>query len=95
MRRASEHAEREAPGFGTLSYAYLIAWLHWRAIGEAFSAEAVTEDARRDGVAFSDGRAWGRAFSRAARDGVIRRSTVLFKRTRGHGTQAPGWVRVR
>lgn len=95
MQRAAERAEREVPGFGDLSYAYLVAWLHWRSVGEAFSAEAVTEDARRDGVQFADGRAWGSAFSRAAREGLIRRSTVLFRRARGHGTQAPGWVRVR
>ncbi len=95
QRRALEHAEDQEPGFGAKAYAYLASWVYWRGVGEAFSAEDVVEQARELGVTAPDGRAWGAIFSKAARAGLIRRSSVVFKRKRGHGCATLGWERVR
>ena len=59
-----------------------------------FSSEDVTLAARDAGVFPDDLRAWGAIFSQAAREGYIRRSDVLFARSFGHGSLAPGWVGV-
>lgn len=57
----------------------------------AFSAEELVETARTCGLIPSDDRAWGGAFQRAARAGVIRRSSEVYRRTRGHGSLAFKW----
>lgn len=46
------------------------------------------------GLAPTDLRRWGTVFSPAAKDGYIRRSEVLFRRSMGNGTLAPGWTAV-
>lgn len=62
--------------------------------GASFSSEDVTLAAITAGVAPTDLRAWGKVFQQAAKDGYIRRSDVLFKRSMGNGSLAPGWVAV-
>lgn len=94
MRRAAAHAEREAPGFSERAFDFLVAWVEWRAIGEAFSAETVVDEARAHGIVAPDSRAWGPVFKRAAGRGAIRRSAVAFQRRCGHGSLAFGWDRV-
>lgn len=93
--RAIEHAERAEPGFAERAFDFLVSWVSWRSIGEAFSAETVVDAAREHGIVPPDGRAWGGVFVRAASRGAIRRSDVLFKRRKGHGVEARGWERVR
>lgn len=95
MGRASEHADRVMPGFSENAFAYLKAWVSWRAVGDPFAGEEVVANARDDGIAPPDGRAWGSVFTRASRAGLIRRSATLFPRTKGHGTKSPGWERAR
>ena len=63
-----------------------------RKAGKPFCAEEVTLAAIKDGVAPPDLRQWGKVFSQAARDGAIRRSGVVFKRSMGNGTLTLGWV---
>lgn len=75
------------------AYGFLIAYAA-RNKGVAFSAEDVTLAALESGLAPVDLRRWGSIFSQAARDGYIRRSEVLFQRSRGNGSLAPGWVGV-
>ena len=60
--------------------------------GQPFSAEQVTLAAIERGIAPPDLCNWGRVFTQAARDGHIRRSEVLFPRSMGNGSLAPGWV---
>lgn len=62
--------------------------------GQPFSSEQVTLAALERGIAPQDLRAWGAIFTQAARDGHIRRSEVLFQRSMGNGSLAPGWVGV-
>ena len=63
--------------------------------GRPFSAEQVTLAAQAKGIApETDLRAWGAIFQQAARDGHIRRSEVLFQRSLGNGSLAPGWVGI-
>lgn len=94
MQRAAAHAERESPGFASEAYAFLVAWLHWRRIGEAFSAEQVVDEARETFISAPDSRAWGGVFQRAARSGLIRRSSAVFPRRNGHGSRTLGWERA-
>lgn len=63
-----------------------------RKAGKPFCAEEVTLSAAKDGVAPPDLRQWGKVFSQAARDGFIRRSSVVFRRQMGNGTLTLGWV---
>lgn len=61
--------------------------------GQPFSSEHVTLAAMDAGIApATDLRAWGAVFTQAARDGYIRRSEVLFQRSMGNNTLAPGLV---
>lgn len=60
--------------------------------GKSFSSEEVTLAAMKKGIASTDLRHWGAVFAQAAKDGAIRRSEVLFKRSMGNGTLSPGWT---
>jgi hypothetical protein len=62
--------------------------------GQSFSSEQVTLSAIDAGVTFPDLRSWGSVFTKAAHDGHIRRSDVLFARSFGNGSLAPGWTGV-
>lgn len=75
------------------AYGFLVAYAK-RNKGQPFSSEDVTLAALEVGIAPQDLRSWGSIFSQAARDGFIRRSEVLFPRSRGNGSLAPGWVGV-
>lgn len=75
------------------AYGFLVAYAK-RNKGQPFSSEDVTLAALESGLAPQDLRAWGSIFIQAARDGYIRRSEVLFPRSRGNGSLAPGWVGV-
>lgn len=56
------------------------------------SSEHVTLAALDAGISFQEMRSWGSVFTQAAKDGYIRRSDVLFSRSMGNGSLAPGWV---
>lgn len=56
------------------------------------SSEHVTLAALDAGISFQEMRSWGSVFTQAAKDGHIRRSDVLFSRSMGNGSLAPGWV---
>lgn len=75
------------------AYGFLIAYAK-RNKGVSFCSEDVTLAAKAAGIAPQDLRAWGSIFTQAARDGHIRRSEVLFHRSMGNGSLAPGWVGV-
>lgn len=86
--------EAEAPrSFEQDAYGFLIAYAK-RSRGIPFCAEDVTLAALDCGLAPVDLRRWGSIFSQAARDGFIRRSEVLFPRSRGNGSLAPGWIGI-
>ena len=78
--------EQDAEGF-LIAYAC-------KCRGQSFSAEDVTTAALAAGIQPIDLRRWGTVFSQAAKDGYIRRSEVLFRRSMGNGTLAPGWTSV-
>lgn len=75
------------------AYGFLIAYAR-RMSGQSFCSEDVTLAAMDAGIAPQELRSWGSIFTQAARDGYIRRSDVLFKRSFGNGSLAPGWVGV-
>lgn len=75
------------------AYGFLIAYAK-RNKGVSFSSEDVTLAALDAGLAPADLRAWGSIFTQAQRDGYIRRSEVLFARSRGNGSLAPGWIGI-
>lgn len=60
--------------------------------GKPFSAEDVTTAAISKGIAPQDLRAWGPIFSQAAKDGIIKRSNMTYRRAFGNGSLAVGWV---
>ena len=62
--------------------------------GQSFSSEQVTLSAIDAGIVFAEMRAWGAVFTQAARDGHIRRSSVLYARAMGNGSLSPGWTGV-
>lgn len=70
---------------------FLIAYAR-KCRGQSFSAEDVTTAALDAGIQPIELRRWGTVFAQAARDGYIRRSEVLFKRSMGNGTLSPGWT---
>lgn len=59
-----------------------------------FSSEEVTELAATKGLVAPDARAWGGVFQRAARRGLIQRSSEMYRRRYGHGSLSPKWERV-
>ena len=60
--------------------------------GQSFSSEQVTLSAIDAGIVFQEMRAWGAVFTRAARDGHIRRSSVSYRRQFGNGSLGLGWI---
>lgn len=91
MVLALEAAERRDETFPRRAYAFLVEFARRRT--GPFSGEDVTDAAADAGIHAGEQRAWGAIFQRAARNGVIRRSSKLFKRRYGHGAEAPGWER--
>ncbi len=85
-------AARDAT-FPSRALAFLREFARWRT--QPFSAEDVTDAAAEAGIHAGEQRAWGAIFQRAARAGVIRRSSALFPRRYGHGTESRGWELVR
>lgn len=59
-----------------------------------FSSEEVTELAATCGLVAPDARAWGGVFQRAARAGLIRRSSETYQRRYGHGSVGVKWERA-
>jgi hypothetical protein len=62
--------------------------------GRPFSSEYVTLAAKAEGIVFEDMRHTGPIFIQAAKEGYIRRSEALFRRSMGNGSLTPGWVGV-
>ena len=58
---------------------------------KSFCSEDVTLAAIDAGVAPTDLRAWGKVFTQAAKDGYIRRSNEVYRRSMGNGTLTLGW----
>jgi len=58
-----------------------------------FSSEELVATANACGLSVREERAWGAAFQRAARAGVIRRSTETYRRTKGNGSLGVKWER--
>lgn len=76
------------------AYGFLISYAK-KMRGQSFCAEDVTLAALDAGIApVSDLRRWGAIFKLAAKDGFIRRSEVLFRRSLGNSSLAPGWTGV-
>lgn len=82
---------KKAPSFERDGYGYLIKYVR-KSKHKPFSAEDVTLSAQKAGIAPPDLRNWGKIFSQAARDGHIRRSSVVCQRSMGHGSLTLGWV---
>ena len=59
-----------------------------------FSSEELVATANACGLSIREERAWGAAFQRAARAGVIRHSSETYRRTKGNGSIAFKWERV-
>lgn len=59
-----------------------------------FSSEELVATANACGLSIREERAWGAAFQRAARAGVIRRSSETYLRTKGNGSLGVKWERV-
>ena len=59
-----------------------------------FSSEEVTDLAAACGLSTWDARAWGGVFQRAARAGLIKRSSETYRRRYGHGVVSLKWVRA-
>ncbi len=93
MNLALSAAQRRDPWFCENAYDFLCGFA--RAKPGAFSAEDVTDAAAKSGISTQDRRAWGGVFQRASREGIIRRSTQVFPRRYGHGTESRGWELVR
>lgn len=84
--------EKAGKEWADSAYAYLVEWVRTVAkTGVPFSAEDLTDAATRKGIRAHDARAWGGVFQRAARRGVIRRSSATFARRNGHGAPIFGW----
>lgn len=75
------------------AYGFLLGFVKGRR-GRSFSAEDVSLAALAAKIAPSDLRAWGRLFVQAEREGHIRRSDEMFRRSMGNGTWARGWIAV-
>ncbi len=71
-----------------------VQWYSATAAGP-FPAEAVVEMARLHGLVTLEERAWGPVFMRAARASIIRRSSVTYRRAKGHGSLGVMWEAVR
>ena len=78
---ATDRAERDAPGFGDLAAAAILAKL---AAGRA-SGEELTDHVRAEGIEFKDGRALGGVIGGLSRKGLIR-VVGTCHRAKGHGT---------
>lgn len=91
--QADFFSDKPIPRFDTDALGFLIKFARKKR-GQSFSAEQVTLAAMDKGIAPADLRSWGAVFVQAARDGYIRRSEVLFPRSMGNGSLAPGWTGV-
>ncbi len=59
-----------------------------------FSSEDLVATANACGFSIREERAWGAAFQRAARAGVIRRSSETYRRAKGNGSVGLKWERA-
>jgi len=88
MSAVIQAAEREAPGFSDDAFYFVCLFA---ARTREFSGEAVRAAAEEAGIVTDRLRAWGPVLQRAARAGVIRRSSSWYPRACGHGTETRGW----
>ena len=91
MALCFDAAQRRDETFGDRAFAFLCEYASRKDV--PFSGEDVTDAATEAGIVAHDARAWGAVFQRAARAGVIRRSSVAFARRYGHGSPTLGWER--
>lgn len=86
MMRAAQAA---GPAFAELADEFLIAFAVQA--DRPFSSEEVVAAAAAAGIARDESRAWGPVFLRAARAGIIRRSSEVYRRACGHGSVGLKW----
>lgn len=86
-------AQAAGPAFAELADEFLIAFAA-QAV-RPFSAEEVVAAAAAVGIDPDESRAWGPVFLRAARAGIIRRSSEIYRRTCGHGSVGLKWEACR
>jgi hypothetical protein len=89
IQRAADHAEREAPGWGEIAFAFLERFAAESAY--PFLAEQVVEAAQGVVPPAPDGRAWGGIFQKASRRKVIRRVGYAPART-SNASCKPLWT---
>lgn len=93
MALCFDAAQRRDETFGDRAFAFLCEYADRKDV--PFSGEDVTDAAAEAGIHAGEQRAWGSVFQRAARAGIIRRSSKLFRRRHGHGSPTLGWEHVR
>ena len=84
--------EKAGAGFAEEAFTFLERFA--KTTARPFSSEEVSDLAATCGLVAPDARAWGGVFQRAARAGVIKRSSVTYRRTKGHGAPAFCWERA-
>lgn len=82
MRRAADHAERDAPGFSGRAQAFVLTYLAEHGIS---SSELLTDACQLAGITAADGRAFGSVYRTLARRGLIVFAGYCA-RAKGHGT---------
>ena len=92
MMLAFDAARRRDETFPPRALAFLRDFARQRST--PFSAEDVTDAAAEVGIHAGEQRGWGAIFQRAARAGIIKRSSKLFPRRYGHGSPTLGWERA-
>ena len=75
------------------AYGFLLGFVKSRR-GLSFSAEDVSLAALAVKIIPRDLRAWGRLFIQAEREGHIRRSDEMYRRSMGNGAWARGWIAI-
>lgn len=84
--------ERAGVTFSAEAFVFLTRFA--RTTERPFSSEEVTGLAATCGLMAPDARAWGAVFQRAARAGVIRRSSETYRRRYGHGSVGVKWEKA-
>lgn len=89
MQACAEKAERAAPGWLDLAFAYFVRWCQLRGVGQVMMPEEVALEYRADGnfVQAHDDRSWGAVVKRAIKTGVIEYHDSRGRRLRGHGSR--------
>lgn len=89
IQRVQDAAERRSPGWTDLALQFLALYAMRHPV---FSSEDVLDASIDYGLPQPhDARAWGAVYRAAERRGVIRRSSIVYLRRRGHCSPALKW----